>query len=62
MKYFVVSDIHSDYTGLKTALKSAGFNKNNKNHCMLQNVYFYDDVNLAARLIKDNILLNMKYK
>ena len=29
---------------------------------MLQNVYFYDDVNLAARLIKDNILLNMKYK
>ena len=37
-------------------------NKNNKNHCMLQNVYFYDDVNLAARLIKDNILLNMKYK
>ena len=36
--------------------------KNNKNHCMLQNVYFYDDVNLAAELIKDNILLDMKYK
>ena len=35
MKYFVVSDIHSDYTGLKTALKSAGFNKNNKNHTLI---------------------------
>ena len=35
MKYFVVSDIHSDYTGLKTALKNAGFNKNNKNHTLI---------------------------
>ena len=35
MKYFVVSDIHSDYTGLKTALKNAGFNKRNKDHTLI---------------------------
>ena len=35
MKYFVVSDIHGDYTGLKIALKNAGFNKNNKNHTLI---------------------------
>ena len=35
MRYFCVSDIHSDYTDLKIALKNAGFNKNNKNHTLI---------------------------
>ena len=35
MRYFCVSDIHSDYTGLKTALKNAGFNKRNKEHTLI---------------------------
>ena len=35
MKYFVVSDIHSFYTELKNALKSAGFDKKNKNHTLI---------------------------
>ena len=35
MKYFIVSDIHSDYAGLKTALKTAGFDKVNKNHTLI---------------------------
>lgn len=35
MKYFVVSDIHSFYKELKTALKQAGFNKKDKNHTLI---------------------------
>ena len=35
MRYFCVSDIHSDYTDLKWALKSAGFDKKNKNHTLI---------------------------
>jgi len=35
MKYFVVSDIHSFYKELKSALKQAGFEKTNKNHTLI---------------------------
>ena len=35
MRYFCVSDIHSDYTDLKLALKKAGFDKKNKNHTLI---------------------------
>ena len=35
MKYFVVSDIHSFYVGLKRALDRAGFNKRNKDHTLI---------------------------
>ena len=35
MKYFIVSDIHSFATELKHALKSAGFDKGNKNHTLI---------------------------
>lgn len=35
MKYFVVSDIHSFATELKWALKSAGFDAKNKEHCLI---------------------------
>ena len=35
MKYFVVSDIHSFATELKTALKLAGFEKTNKDHILI---------------------------
>lgn len=35
MKYFVVSDIHSFYLELKSALRLAGFEKRNKNHTLI---------------------------
>ena len=35
MKYFVVSDIHSFYVELKSALWKAGFNKRNKDHTLI---------------------------
>lgn len=35
MKYFIVSDLHSFATELKMALKSAGFQKTNKEHCLV---------------------------
>ena len=35
MKYFVVSDMHSFTSQLKAALKSARFDKNNKNHTLI---------------------------
>lgn len=35
MRYFVVSDIHSDYKNLKASLDKAGFNKRNKNHTLI---------------------------
>lgn len=35
MRYFCVSDIHSDYTDLKIALKNAGFDKKNKNNTLI---------------------------
>ena len=35
MKYFVVSDIHSFAKELKQALRSAGFDKRNKNHTLI---------------------------
>ena len=35
MKYFIVSDLHSFATELKTALKRAGFQKTNKEHCLV---------------------------
>ena len=35
MRYFCVSDLHSDYTDLKLALKKAGFDKKNKNHTLI---------------------------
>ena len=34
-KFFVVSDIHSFYTPLKTALDAAGFDPNNKDHWLV---------------------------
>lgn len=35
MKYFVVSDVHSFYTPLKTALDNAGFDPENENHTLI---------------------------
>lgn len=35
MKYFIVSDLHSFATELKLALKRAGFQKTNKEHCIV---------------------------
>lgn len=35
MRYFCVSDIHSDCTDLRQALKRAGFNPKNKNHTLI---------------------------
>ena len=35
MKYFIVSDIHSFYKELNAALKTAGFNKKDKNHTLI---------------------------
>ena len=35
MKYFIVSDIHSFYTELKSALRLARFNIKNKNHTLI---------------------------
>lgn len=35
MKYFVVSDVHSFYTQLKTALDNAGFDPENENHTFI---------------------------
>ena len=35
MKYFIVSDIHSFYVELKSALDKAGFNKRNKDHTLI---------------------------
>ena len=33
--YFIVSDIHSFAAELRTALKTAGFNKRNKDHTLI---------------------------
>ena len=52
MLYFCVSDIHSDYTGLKTALKNAGFNKNNKNHTLIVLGDCYDRFSETVKLYK----------
>ena len=35
MKYFVVSDVHSFYTPLKTALDNAGFDPKNENYTLI---------------------------
>ena len=35
MKYFVISDVHSFFIQMRNALKSAGFNKRNKNHTLI---------------------------
>ena len=35
MKYFVVADVHGYCTKLKKALKEAGFDKDNPNHCFI---------------------------
>lgn len=35
MKYFVISDVHGEYNPMIYALKQAGFDENNKNHCLI---------------------------
>lgn len=35
MKYFIISDIHSHYDAMKTALDTKGFNINNENHHLI---------------------------
>lgn len=35
MKYFVVADVHGFYTKLNKALKEAGFDRNNPDHCFV---------------------------
>ena len=36
--------------------------KNNKKYCILENIYYDDDIELLSNSITENILLNMKYK
>ena len=52
MRYFCVSDIHSDYTGLKTALKNAGFNKRNKEHTLIVCGDCFDRFSETVKLYK----------
>lgn len=36
--------------------------KNNKKYCILENIYYDDDIELVSKQITDNIIINMKYK
>ena len=36
--------------------------KNNKKYCILENIYYDDDIELLSNSITENILLKMKYK
>lgn len=36
--------------------------KNNKKYCILENIYYDDDIELVSKQITDNIIMNMKYK
>lgn len=35
MKYFVITDVHGEYDVMIESLKNYGFDKNNKNHCLI---------------------------
>ena len=35
MKYFLISDVHGEYNAMVYALKQAGFDKDNENHCLV---------------------------
>ena len=36
--------------------------KNNKKYCILENIYYDDDIELLSKSITENIIINMKYK
>ena len=36
--------------------------KNNKKYCILENIYYDDDIELVSKSITENIIINMKYK
>lgn len=36
--------------------------KNNKKYCILENIYYDDDIELVSKQITENIIINMKYK
>ena len=50
MKYFVVSDIHSFYTPLKTCLDQAGYDVNNPEHIFVLNGDLFDRGNEASEV------------
>ena len=36
--------------------------KNNKIYCIIENIYYDDDIELLSKSITENIIINMKYK
>ena len=36
--------------------------KNNKKYCILENIYYDDDIELLSKSITENIIMHMKYK
>jgi serine/threonine protein phosphatase 1 len=59
-KYFVVSDVHSYLTPLKTALKEKGYNKHDKHHYLIVCGDIFDRGNETKELL--NYLLSIPKK
>ena len=51
-KYFIISDVHSYYDELMTALNSAGFEMNNQNHILISLGDFFDRGPKSAECLK----------